>query len=290
MSAYRRLVLDLYHGASDARTLRVAAELARLMNLDMHCLFIEDEAVHALAALPFAREIRLPTHVWSPIDADTLAAEMREAASRMRRALDEVITGLGVTREFEVLRGDPAACLAAICRSDDILVVSEPAAPGRAAHGARRLRGAAHESGASVLLLPLGVSSREGPVVAVLTDPADEALDVACAIATAAGERVAFVCAGESVSEQVADRAKALGLHGRRLTLRRMRGVQADDVLHALGDLKERLIVMTRGALPAADTASASRIATQRGVPLLLVDHAEASSPLRAVERSDGRK
>lgn len=278
MSTYRRLVLDLYHGASDAQTLRVAAELARLMHLDLHCLFIEDEAVHALAALPFAREIRLPAHVWSPIDADTLAAEMRDAAVRARRALDEVITGLGVTREFEVLRGDPAACVAGICRSDDILVVSEPAAQARAAHGTRRRRGVAHETVGSVLLLPLGVSLRKGPVVAVLADAADGALDVACAIANAAGERVAVVCAGEAASERVAERAEALG-RGERLILRQTRGEQADDVLHVLGNLKERLIVMSRGGLAAGDTASASRIATQRGVPLLLMEWPASASP-----------
>lgn len=279
MSGYRRLVLELYHGANDAQTLRVVADLARLMNLDMHCLFIEDEAVHALAALPFAREIRLPTHIWSAVDADTLAAEMRDAALQTRRALDEVVTGLGITREFEVIRGDPAACIAAVCRSDDILVVSEPAAPERMAHGARRLRGAAHESTASVLVLPLGVSLHKGPVVAVLTNAGDASLDVACAIAIAAKERVVVVCAAGSTSEHVAERAGALGVADDRITLRRTRGEQADDVLHALGNLKERLIVMTRGAMPAADTALASHIATQRAVPLLLIDRSDAASP-----------
>ena len=284
MSTYRRLVLDLYHGASDARTLRVAAGLAGLMNLDLHCLFIEDEAVHALAALPFAREIRLPTHVWSPIDADILAAEMRDAAARARRALDEVIAGLDVTREFQVLRGDPAACVAGVCRGDDILVVSEPTAPARAAHGTRRQRDAAHGSLGSVLLLPLGVSMHKGPLVAVLADPADGAFDVACAIAGATGERVAVVCAGEMASQSVAERAKALGM-GERVILRPTKGEQADDVLHALGDLRERLIVMTRGGMTAAEPASASHISAQRGVPLLLMEQPASAAGRSKAER-----
>ena len=125
-SAYRRLILDLCHGASDAETMRAAAEFARLLGLDLYCLFIEDEALLALAELPFAREIRLLTHDWSPIDADTIEAELRQAANETRRLLDEIIQGVGISSEFAVLRGDPAACIAALCRSGDIVVIAEP--------------------------------------------------------------------------------------------------------------------------------------------------------------------
>ena len=64
-SAYRKVIVGLCHGAADAATMRTAAEFAQLLGLDLHCLFIEDEALLALAELPFAREIRLPTHTWS---------------------------------------------------------------------------------------------------------------------------------------------------------------------------------------------------------------------------------
>ncbi len=88
-----RLILEVCHGAADAETLRAAVEFARLLGLDLHCLFIEDEAGLALAELPFARKIRLPTHEWSPLNAETIARELRQAASQMRRLLDEVLRG-----------------------------------------------------------------------------------------------------------------------------------------------------------------------------------------------------
>ncbi len=277
MSTYRRLVLDLYHGASDAQTIRAAAEFARLLHLDLHCLFIEDEAVHALAALPFAREIRLPTHVWSPMDADTLAAELREAAARTRRALDDVIGGLGLTREFKVLRGDPAECVAGFCGSGDILVVSEPAPPARAAHGVARRRRTMHDATVAVLLLPIGVAAGGGPIAVVLENPSDPALEVACAIAIAADESLTIAMAGAAEATQASERAHALGVPRVRIAVRRMHGTQPDDVLHALGTLRERLIVMSRGASN-ADAQAASHIAAQRAVPVLLIEKADTKA------------
>ncbi|SPE21114.1 conserved hypothetical protein [Burkholderiales bacterium] len=284
-SAYRRLILDLCHGTSDAESMRAAVEFARLLGLDLHCLFIEDEAVLALAELPFAREIRLPTHDWSPIDVSTIEAELRQAANQTRRLLDKIIEGIGISSEFEVLRGDPAACIAALCRSGDIVVVAEPGPPlGRTTQSVMRLRAAAHESAASVLLLPTRLRPRRGPVVAVLADAADASLDVGCRIATAAEEDLVILlpeplaaAAGVAVADRVTDRARALGLPRERITVQPVRGAQADDVVHALSGLRERLIVMTRASSAASDATGASRIAAARGVPVLLLE-AEAQA------------
>jgi hypothetical protein len=279
-SAYRRLILELYHGAADAATMRSAAEFARLLDLDLHCLFIEDEALFALAELPFAREIRLPTHQWSPIDADTMAAELRQAAAETRRALDEIIRSVGVASAFEVLRGDPAACIAAVCQAGDIVVVAQPGPPiARTTHGIAQAQAAAHGSAAAVLLLPARFQPRRGPVVAVLADAVDASLDVACRIATAAGEGLALLLpetlaeSGERAGVDAArQRAWTLGLRPERITVHRVRGAQAEDVLHALAGLRESLIVMTRAAFAAGDAAGASRIAAARGAPVLLIE------------------
>ena len=51
-------------GSVDRDTLRAAAEFARLLQLEMLGVFIEDRALLGLGALPFARELRLPGHDW----------------------------------------------------------------------------------------------------------------------------------------------------------------------------------------------------------------------------------
>ena len=65
------------------------------------------------------------------------------------------------------------------------------------------------------------------------------------------------------------NRAQAIGQPQARIRTHTIHGVRIDDTLHALAGVRERLIVMSRTAPPAAE---ASRIAAARGVPVLLVD------------------
>src|SRR5579863_5179876 len=100
-----RLILDLYWSPADPAAMSAAAEFARLMGLDLLGVYVEDEAVHALAALPFAREFRLPAHEWGAIEAGRIADDFRTAALGAQRALMRAAGALGVSHAFEVLRG-----------------------------------------------------------------------------------------------------------------------------------------------------------------------------------------
>jgi len=275
-SVNRRLILDLYHSAADANIMRAAVEFAKLLGLDLHCLFIEDEAVFTLAGLPFAREIRLPAHQWGPLNQDIIARELRETADHTRRLLNEVLRGVEIVSRFEVLRGDPATCITAVCQSGDIVIVAEPgAAVVRTMRTLRRLHAAAHASPASVLLLPPRHKARPGHVVAVLATPTDPALDVACRIAVAANENLTILLpqpADEAVVERAKERARSLGLHPARVTCRTVPSCRGDDVVLALAGLQERAIVMSCSAAAADNASSASRIAAARGVPVLLIE------------------
>jgi len=272
----RRLILDLCHGAADAATMRAAVEFAQLLGLGLHCLFIEDEAVLAMAELPFAREIRLPTHEWRPLDADTIASELKYAASQTRRLLDGILREVGVSSEFEVLRGDPAACIAAVCQTGDIVIVAESGSPiARTTPGIRRLHAAAHASAASVLLLPVRHKARRGHVVAVLAEEADGSLEVACRIAVAANEGVTILLpepVDRATAERVAERAHTFGVPRERVAVRPVHSTRADDVLLALAGLRERLIVMARAVSAADDAFGAGRLLAARGVPVLLIE------------------
>jgi len=274
-AAHRRLIVELCHGGADVRTLRVVAEFASLLELDLHGLFIEDEALLALAELPFAREIRLPTHEWQPIEAGRIAGELRRAAEHAHRLLREVAAALGVRNAFEVLRGDPAEIIAAVASDSDVIVIAEPVAPGgRLAPGVYRVHAAAHGSAASVLLLPGGLMPRHGPVVALLTDADDPSLVPAARVAVNTRERLLVLLpeGDAAMTDRVVQRAVALGVARARIGTRPLGGLHAEDVLHALGHARERLVVLTRDASAAGDVAAASRIAADRGVPVLLVE------------------
>ena len=88
-----------------------AARLARLLEAELRGIFVEDEALHALAALPFAREFRLPGHAWTRMAAPSLGGDF----AQLRRLLRDAAAEMGIEPAFEVMRGDPAACLAGLC-------------------------------------------------------------------------------------------------------------------------------------------------------------------------------
>lgn len=274
-----RLIVELCHGGIDARTLRTVAECASLLELDLHGLFIEDEALLALAELPFVREIRLPTHEWQTVEAGRIAGELHRAAQDAQRLLRQVGETLGVPNAFEVRRGDPAETLAAFASGGDVIVIAEPVAPGgRLAPGVSRLHAAAHGSAASLLLLPGGFAPQHGPVVALLADADDPCLVPAARAAINTKERLLLlVPAGDvSMADRVMQRSVALGVPRSHSATRTLGGLHAEDVLHALGHVQVRLLVLTRGASPAGEMAAASRIAADRGVPVLLTSTSPA--------------
>ncbi len=272
---HRRLIVELCHGGADARTLRAVAEFASLLELDLHGLFIEDEALLALAELPFAREIRLPTHEWQKLETGQIAAELHSAAEHARRLLHEAAATLDVPNAFEVVRGDPAETMAAFASGSDVIVIAEPAAPGgRLAPGVFRVHAAAHGSAASLLLLPSGFTPRRGPVVALLTDADDPSLVPAARAAVNTRERLLVLLPeGElAMADSVGRRAVALGVPRQHVATRTLAGLHAEDMLHALGHVRERLVVLTHDASAAGDAQAASRTAADRGVPVLLVE------------------
>jgi type IV pilus biogenesis protein CpaD/CtpE len=286
-SRYRKVVVGVCHGAAAADTMRMAAEFAHLLGLDLHCLFVEDEALLALAELPFAREIQLPSHKWSRLDAGAIEAEIRQMALQARRLMDEIIRDVGVSAEFQVLRGDPATCIAAVCQTGDIVVVAENDAPTvPATHSLTRLHIGAHESATSILLLPARLKARHGAIVAMLTDTGDPALDMAGKLAALAKEDLVILLpeaakrnTAQRAEASVKDRAQAMGLPSARINVRFVHDGGDDDALHALVGVRERLIVMARAA---STPAAASHIAVARGVPLLLVEaepHAAQETP-----------
>lgn len=264
---YRRLIIELGHAGADARALRSAAEFARLLGLDLLGVFVEDEAVLTLAEHSFAREIRLPTHEWTPLAGERLAEELRHAADQARQAMQQVVAALGVPNMFEVLRGDPAACIAGLCAAGDIVVVTA-SGPVFGSVGRRRAR---HAVPASVLWLPAGLEARTGPVVAVVKDAADPALQVAArAAAESASSLLILLPAGQDAALAACiDRAVGYGVPRARVTARAMAKDGAEAVASALGATPERLIVASRAA---ADEAAAARIAGERGVPVLLTE------------------
>jgi hypothetical protein len=274
-----RLILDLYWGSADERTITAAAEFARLLGLELLGIYVEDEAVHALAGLPFAREFKLPAHEWGAIEADRIAAEFRYAAMRAQRMLARTADALGITSAFEVLRGDPTTSVTRRSRPGDIMVFAEPrVAAERSTRSFARLWQAALNSPAALLLVPSRLSQRRGPVAAVVTRRADPVPPTAARIAVAAGEDLLLLIpeCGRSLAEEAIATAKSLGLAERRIRTRTLPVASTEGILHALADCPERMVVLDRTALTGSDEAIFA-LAARCGVPVLIVESREAA-------------
>jgi hypothetical protein len=274
VTAYRRIILDLYQGFANRRTMAQAAELARLLRLDLLGIFVEDEAVHGLAGLPFARELRLPSHEWVLVDADRVAADFRHAAMTARRMLAETAGTLGVASVFQTMRGDPAAAITELLQASDIIVLAEPRTHGELLTGAlAQSWRAALGSAASVLLMPPKVTRQRGPVAVLVADQEDRGLITAARIALAADETLLILLTGsdETLRESAIRTARTVGLPPGRVRTHIIAGTSAQSIVQGLAWAEERLFVLSCDALRQEHAENMTRIVAARGIPVLLV-------------------
>jgi hypothetical protein len=159
-------------------------------------------------------------------------------------------------------------------QAGDIIVVAQPRLPAeKLAHATAGWLEAAHSCNASVMLVPQVLARTEGPVAALICDQSDPALKIAARIAAGADERLVLLVAGSpELAQEATERAREAGVPRRRVLTRSIRGVTPEDVLEGLSGSEERLVVLARAACGADDAAVSSRIASSRGVPVLVVE------------------
>jgi hypothetical protein len=256
MTRFRRLVLELGHGAGDPETIREVAAFARLMDAELFALFVEDETLLHASALPFAREISPLSYRWRSLEPAQLEAELKAAADQARRHIEAAARATGIKGSFEVRRGDLALHITDVCVASDIFVVSSPNRLGTGTgHGFLQLRDAACQSVASVLHLPPTAGRKHGVIVAVAVSAKDPALEIARWIATEAREHLLVLAPAGTVIEGGLD-------------IRFLPGTSDQDVIAALGDIRERMILVTR----TSDIEdSGFPLAAARNVPVLVI-------------------
>jgi hypothetical protein len=268
---YRRLLLDLHETMADERTLRIAAEFARLLRLDLQALFVEDPALLALGHLPHTRELRLPGHAWENLDAQRIAEEIEQAAARARRLLEEVSAATGVSCVFEMRRGDPVSVMAEFCEPTDIVIVAEPRRASERLTGSyARRREAAYSSASAVLLIPHQKPRARGQVVAVAPTMPDASVATAARIALHAGENLVLVVPAGAAAA-ASDAAHAAGLDRARIATRKLAGRTQAAIARTLAGLDARLLVITRSGAPDEET-TLSRLAETCAIPVLAVE------------------
>lgn len=271
--SFKRMVLGLQPNAAADQSMRIAAELAELLQLELLGLFLDDGNLRNLAHFPFAREFRGPGTGWQPIDIERVSRDLDVAAANLKRIFDQVTQEVETAR-FEVARGSLAETVAAIARAGDIFVVVEPLNPAeRATSQFPWLMEAVFRSAATVLLVPSRIRRGQGPIVAIAGEPDDASIHSAALLAIAAREELVIIDADHRQASDAGKLAAATGLRVKQIAA--ARGAFPDPVActQAFRHLQERLIVMSRGVF---DPTVASTIATVRQVPVLVVEPHQA--------------
>lgn len=246
----RRLLLDLCHLAEELDGISAAAEFAQLLQRELVGVYVEDEALCSLAGLPFARELQLPGHAWSPIGTEAVEAAFREASLRLRGILQRQGARHGVASSFESARGDPAGFVAAMSRDTDILALGLPPSPsGRAFGTFRDAWRAAMQSRAAILLLPARIARRRGPIAAFVSGEDAQGAATAATLAAATGEDLLLLQGRRGTAASPAalrKAADAAGLEEPRLRTLVLDRDTPEAVAQALTRVAGRMLLLDR--------------------------------------------
>jgi hypothetical protein len=257
---FKRIVLGLQQPRERDLAMRLAADLARLLNIELLGMFLEDTSLQNLAGMPFARELRPLGGGWHPLDLGDMSRTLEFASRSAERMFAETAGRLQVHCRFEIAREPAAAAFATLLQTSDIVVIGEPAsAAERVTQQFTWLIQAAFHSAAAVLVVPGQVAQVSGPIVALATAPDDASIAVAANLVRAAGEELVVVQVGKTATDEEKMRALA-------------------DARHSGRPLQERLVVTARGA---SDGRAASLIAAERRVPVLVLESAELAGAER---------
>jgi hypothetical protein len=271
---FKRMVLGLPHSATDYASVAFTAQLAELLGLDIVGLFVEDENLTDLAALPCVRELRSLGGGWHPIDAAQLAQGTGQAAADARRRFEEAAKALRVGTRFNLARGMMADIINSQSTVDDIIAIIEPKNPAeRVTHQYRQLMDVAFNAPSATLLVPSHISRRTGPIIAIATSGQDPSIDAALGIATSIKERLIVLAPPEA--DKVA-MARLAGTSEVAIDWRSLMGgaaAGAPELASLLSRTNERFVVLSRGR---ADDRRPSQLASGRGVPVLVTEPAAA--------------
>lgn len=260
----RRIVVGLDTSFMAREALALAVRMAASVDAGLCGIFVEDENLLALTALPFAREISMSGSIIA-VDQGYMLRAMQAQAQIARRILERSAAEAHIACTFGVARGHKLATLAAQASATDTLIIRAH----EASHHdvSRAVRAATRDIHADVLLAGRGVaigssfatrSARSNPVS---NAPSFAVTPERPLLAIDEGSSLGEACVG--FAEGLAAR---LGAPFRRLFAR---GFAPADLATAARTADAGLIVINAYSLDGDEDAA--RLSVAAGCPVLLL-------------------
>lgn len=121
---FRRVFVALDHSAKGRAALKVAVSIALETRAELQGLFVENEDLLRLAALPFAREVEFASATSRELQSPNMERALRVAADKAQRQFSHALARLNLKWTFRTVRGSIIqASLAAA--GDDLLVIGQ---------------------------------------------------------------------------------------------------------------------------------------------------------------------
>jgi nucleotide-binding universal stress UspA family protein len=210
--AARRILVAIDASSASLDALEAAATLAARLGSALAGLFVEDEELLRLAALPFGDIVRSPGGERERLDRASVEASLRAVASHAREVLERTASSHRVTCSFRVTRGLVVHEVLAAAKDADLVVLGA-GGYGRSARGAvgETARAAAARAPTSVLLLARGARLGDGIVAVDDGTPAGTRAVAAARRLAPEGRPPAIVCTSDGAALALVDVLARLG-------------------------------------------------------------------------------
>ena len=121
-----RIVAGFDPESAETPALDIAAALALALRVELVGLYVEDERLLRLAALPFAREYYLASSGSRRVVPEDIKRSLREQAERLRRTIAKMAERLAIRWRLDVVRGEIPRSALERAGVSDLLVVGGP--------------------------------------------------------------------------------------------------------------------------------------------------------------------
>jgi nucleotide-binding universal stress UspA family protein len=201
----RRILVALDASTHSLAALEAAAELAANLQAELIGLFVEDENLLHLAALPFSDEVRSPSAIRQPMSSDEMEQQLRLQARQARRALAKAAERTHARWSFRTVRGQVTASVLSAALDADLLALGRISRPiSQRSRLGSTARAASTRTERPVLFMQHG-SNLNYPVLVTYdgTAAAHQSLATAANLAQASGDDLNVVLLANTLEEAI---------------------------------------------------------------------------------------
>lgn len=268
----RTIALALDCSTLNRAAVEAAVGLAAATGAQLNAVFIEDECLHNLAAMPFAREISFSGASSRSFSSVQITSEIKRSVDTARKTIARIAARQNIKCGFSVTRGQPAESLNLAGGEAQILALGSSRSRIGRVHTVAALRSKmAHGSG--VLVAPADPVLENGPVVAILSPGAEVSAMVKTAerFAAQAHRRHQFLIVSGNGAERAALHQGVLEAQSSSVEIGFCGINQLSQVTRAIRLQSPGLVIADIDYAHLDDASSIEAVSEAFGAPLILV-------------------